>query len=148
MGSRRSTTLLLDAQIGPESTSWITILMASPSRDVCRRGASRSSSAGAWYVVGFKRGAGIAPLFCNAAMSGLRELKRHLAKHFSTPNSTTTHNCDPLRLVLGSSATVNTGLPTSEHGDPSLVGESSCGGTRNEDRLGADPEFVPAAAAD
>lgn len=48
MGSRRNVTRRFDENIGPESTSWIIIRIASPSSDVCRRGASKSSSAGGW----------------------------------------------------------------------------------------------------
>ena len=72
VGSRRNTTRLFDAHIGPESTSWITIFIASPSIDVCRRGASKSSKAGGWNTVGFKFiDDGIAPLSRSAAISGL-----------------------------------------------------------------------------
>lgn len=67
-----------DAQIGPESTSCMTIRMASPSMDVCRLGASKSSKLG---PVNEAMGAGMeaaspvgnAPRFCKAAMSGLQK---------------------------------------------------------------------------
>lgn len=67
-----------DAQIGPESTSCMTIRMASPSMDVCRLGASKSSKLG---PVNEAMGAGMeaaspvgnAPRFCKAAMSGLKK---------------------------------------------------------------------------
>jgi hypothetical protein len=48
-GSLFRTTLLFDAHGGPESKSWITIFIASPSREVCFFGASKSSKAGPWY---------------------------------------------------------------------------------------------------
>jgi len=66
----------LDAQIGPESTSCMTIRMASPSIDVCRRGASKSSRLGPVNEAmggGIEDGgtAGRAPRFCSIAISGL-----------------------------------------------------------------------------
>lgn len=46
VGSLRNMTRRFDARNGPESTSCIMILIASPSNDVCRFGASKSSKAG------------------------------------------------------------------------------------------------------
>lgn len=51
VGSRRNVTRRFDARNGPESTSWIMILIASPSNEVCRRGASKSSKAGGWNCI-------------------------------------------------------------------------------------------------
>lgn len=45
-GSRRITILRFVAQSGPESKSWMTIFMASPSSEAWRFGASKSSNAG------------------------------------------------------------------------------------------------------
>lgn len=67
-GSRLRTTRRWAAAAGPESTSWITIRMASASTEAWRRGAaSRSSSAGTGLGVGIAR---------NPAISGLEEDKR------------------------------------------------------------------------
>lgn len=85
VGSRRSIMRRFDAQIGPESTSCMTIRMASPSMDVCRLGASKSSKLG---PVNEAMGAGMeaaspvgnAPRFCKAAMSGLQKSRERKVK--------------------------------------------------------------------
>lgn len=67
-----------DEHMGPESTSCITILICSPSIDVCRLGASRSSKLGPVNAAkggGIAEGipdVGIAPRDCKAAKSGLK----------------------------------------------------------------------------
>lgn len=65
-GSLLRTTRRLAAVMGrPESTSWMTILMASPSTEACLLGASSSSRAAADHGVGGRAR--------SAAMSGLEE---------------------------------------------------------------------------
>lgn len=68
-----------DEQIGPESTSCITIFIASPSIDVCLLGASKSSRLGPVKAAkggGIDDGGivapGMAPRDCKAAKSGLK----------------------------------------------------------------------------
>lgn len=78
LGSLRNITRRFDAHIGPESTSCITIFIASPSIDVWRRGASKSSNDGGWNtgadncnVDDVDGSVGKAPRSRNAAISGL-----------------------------------------------------------------------------
>jgi hypothetical protein len=73
-GSLRRTTLLRGAEPAP-STSWMTILMASPSTDCCLVGNGGdpghgiSTGGATWTMVG--RVVGSAPRLTSAAMSGL-----------------------------------------------------------------------------
>lgn len=89
VGSRRNVTRLLAAKNGPESTSWMIILIASPSKEVCRRGASKSSSAGGWNVnvVNWLVFVAVLASTClsrNAAISGLFDDKWFIWKSSTT----------------------------------------------------------------